>query len=343
MLMDKEKHIIELKQLLTGNRKSDRLLIFQHILNAASDGNQKAMYEYMRLALAYLPNELDDMMDEMVKYEDIYTPVFLNLTVFKEVTLVKRLAMMNFLVKYANEKEKLEKSEQEQVYSFDDEFQQELFDKITAGRLKYRTTDYPFALIYLQYGLLIREYGDNVNAYSMFSKAHVWNPVSSIALFQLLLLFKQSRQSEDLFRLGQWMLSVSYYPNFIAVALQFMAYALYLDGKFEESYAFYFQSLKYDDKPFPGLNEEINGVLTALKKEGPYNLSRVDIANIMIGKNYRPYPNETVFDALREHMIVEYTKQNYVNVLHYAPSYQKVRPRDNKIANIIKKSAEALN
>ena len=64
------------------------------------------MNEYMRLALAYLPNELEDMMDELIKYEDVYTPVFLNLTVFQEVTLVKRMALMNFLVKYAGEKEK---------------------------------------------------------------------------------------------------------------------------------------------------------------------------------------------------------------------------------------------
>ncbi|MGE4341820.1 MAG: hypothetical protein AB7E23_01805 [Bacilli bacterium] len=341
--MDKEKRLTELKQLLTGNRKNDRLLIFQGILDAASVGNTELMNEYMRLALAYLPNELEDMMDELIKYEDVYTPVFLNLTVFKEVTLVKRMALMNFLVKYAGEKEKAEKSEEEQVYAFDDEFQQELFDKITGGRIKYRTTEYPYSLIYLQYGLLIREYGDNINAYTMFSKAHVWNPVSSVALFQLLLLFKQSRQSDDLFRLGQWMLTVSYYPNFIAVALQFMAYALYLDGKFEESYAFYFQSLKYDDKPFPGLNEEINGVLAALKTELPYNLSRVDIANLFIGKNYKPQPNETVFDTLREHIIIAYTKQNYTEVLHYANSYQKIRPRDNKINSLIKKAIESLN
>lgn len=341
--MNKDKQIYELKQLLTGNRKNDRLLIFQRILDAATASATELMEEYMRLALSYLPNELDDLLDEFVKYEDIYTPVFLNITVFKEVALVKRMALMNFLVKYAGEKEKLEKTEDEQVYCFEDELQQELFDKITGGRIKYRTTEYPYSLIYLQYGLLIREYGDNVNAYTMFSKAHVWNPISSVALFQLLLLFKQSRQSEDLFRLGQWMLTVSYYPNFVAVAMQFMAYALYLDGKYEESYAFYFQSLKYDDKPFPGLNEEINGVLAALKVDGPYNISRVDIANLFIGKNYKPQPNETVFDGLREHIIIAYTKQNLTEVLHYAPSYQRIRPRDNKINNIIKKAAEGLN
>ncbi|HKM02616.1 MAG TPA: hypothetical protein VJZ31_01665 [Bacilli bacterium] len=341
--MDKAKQIIELKQLLTGNRKNDRLLIFQHLLKAASDGEQELMEELMRLGLAYLPNELEDLTDEFVKYEEIYTPAFLNITVFKEVTLVKRLALMNFLVKFTNDKEKSEKGEDEQVYSFEDDFQKQLFDKITGGRIKYRTSEYPYSLIYLQYGLLIREYGDNVNAYTMFSKAHVWNPVSSIALFQLLLLFKQGRQSEDLFRLGQWMLTISYYPHFIALALQFMAYALYLDGKFEESYAFYFQSLKYDDKPFAGLNEEINGVLTALKAETPYNLSRTDIANLFISRNYRPQPNELVFDTLRDYIVVCYTKREYARVLTYAAGYQRIRPRDNKINSIIKKSIEALN
>jgi len=341
--MNKEKHIFELKQQLTGNRKNDRLLIFQHLLDAIADGEVEMTKEYMRLALAYLPNELDDLMDEFVKYEDVYTPVFLNLTVFQEVTLVKRMALMHFLTKYATEKEKLEKSEDEQLYAFDDDFQQQLFDKITGGRIKYRTSEYPYALIYLQYGLLMREYGDNINAYTMLSKAHVWNPVSSVTIFQLLILFKQSRQSEELLRFSQWLLTVSYQPSFIALALQYMAYALYLDGKYEESYAFYFQSLKYDDKPFPGLNEEINGVLTALKLDAPYNLSRVDVSNIFIGKNYKPQPNELVFDTLREHIIISYTKQNYTEVLHFANSYKRIRPRDNKINNIIKKSTEALN
>ena len=107
--MDKAKQIIELKQLLTGNRKNDRLLIFQHLLKAASDGEQELMEELMRLGLAYLPNELEDLTDEFVKYEEIYTPAFLNITVFKEVTLVKRLALMNFLVKFTNDKEKKRK------------------------------------------------------------------------------------------------------------------------------------------------------------------------------------------------------------------------------------------
>lgn len=341
--MSKERQIEKIKQLLTGNRKSDRIFIFQKIVDALEANATDVLNELLRLAVSYLPNEYSDLQDEFEQYEDAYTAAFLTITVFSEITLLKRLTLMNFLVKYADYKEQKQRKEGEQLYSFDVNIQQKIFDKITGGRVKYSASDYPFSLIYFQYANLLTEYGDNANAYTMYSKAHVWNPMSGPILARILHLFKQSRQSEELIRLGQWMQTISYNPQFIALSLQFIAYGLYLDGKFEESYAFYFQSFKFDNNPYPGLNDEVNGVLRALKVDHPYNLSKVDISNLFLGKTYRPLPNETVFDVIREHLIVEYTKQNYREVLFLIDGYIKVRPRDSKITSILKKSVEALN
>lgn len=341
--MSKEKQIEQIKQLLTGNRKTDRVFIFQKMINALDSGNHDILNDLMRLAVSYLPNEYSDLQDEFERYEETYTAVFLTITVFEEITLMKRISLMSFLVKYAEYKEQKERKEGEQCYSFDVPIQEKIFDKITGGRVKYSATDYPFSLIYFQYANLVGEYGDSANAYAMYSRAHVWNPMSGPILARILGLFKQSRQSEELIRLGQWMQAVSYTPQFIALALQFIAYGLYLDGKFEESYAYYFQSLKYDHNPYPGLNEEVNGVLAALKQDKPYNLTKVDISNLFIGKQYRPIPNEVAFDVVREHIIVEFTKQNYTEVLFLVDGYLRVRPRDAKISSISKRASEALN
>lgn len=341
--MNIDKQLEKLKLQLTGNRKSDRLVIFQCIVDAGLNNELELMNEYMRIAVSYMPNNPEDLVDEFTRYEDVYTTAFLSITMFDEIALIKRISLMNYLVKYVSKKEEIERGNDNQLYAFENDFQRQLFDKLTGNRIKYIHSEFPYSLVYSQYAMLLREYGDNATAYTFFSKAHVTNPVSSLVLFQLLILFKQGRQSEDLFRLGQWMLNVAYYSSSIAHALQMMAYALYLDGKFEESYAFYFQSLKYDEHPYPGLNDEINGVLTALKRDEPYNLSKLDISNLFIGKSYRPYPSEAVFDVLREHLIVEFTKQHYLEVIHYAPDYLKVRSRDAKILSIFKKSTEALN
>lgn len=341
--MNTAKQIEQLKQLLTGNRKSDRLVIFKRIDEAVDHNETEVLNECMRIAVNYMPNNPEDMMDEFSKYEETYTIAFIHITLFQEVSLFKRISLMNYLIKYVTKKEEIERTGETPLYSFDSPFQKQLFDKLTGNRFKYTESTYPYYLIYSQYAMLLTEYGDNANAYQYYSKAHVTNPMSTEVLFQLLILFKQSRQSEDLFRLGQWMINVASTSKGIAHALQMMAYSLYLDGKFEESYAFYFQSLKYDENPFPGLNDEINGVLTALKRDDPYNLSKVDISNLFIGKTYKPQPNELVYDVMREYIIVEFTKQNYLEVLNYTNEYMKIRPRDTKVSNIHKKALEALN
>lgn len=341
--MNKEKQIEDIKKLLTGNRKSDRVFIFQRMVETLEGGDHAILNDLMRLAVSYLPNDYSDMQDEFERYEEAYTASFLTITAFEEISLMKRLSLMSFLIKYAEYKETQMKKEDSQLYSFDVDLQGKLFDKLTGGRIKYENTDYPFALIYFQYGNLLSEYGDAANAYGMYSRAHVFNPMSGPILVRILTLFKQSRQSGELIRLGQWLLNVSYNPQFIAMALQFIGYGLYLDGKFEQSYACYFQSLKYDNTSRPGLNDEVNGVLAAMHLKDPYSLSKVDISNLFLSENFKPTANEIVFDVVREFLIVEYTKQNYKEVLFYIDSYLKIRPRDTKIITIQKKSIEALN
>lgn len=341
--MSKEKQIENIKKLLTGNRKSDRIFIFKRMMASLNNGDQATLEDLMRLAVSYLPNDYHDLQDEFEHYEEAYTASFLTITAFEDIGIMKRLSIMSFLIKYTEYKEEKDKNENSQLYSFDFDLQAKIFDKLTGGRIEYNASDYPYALIYFQYANLLSEYGDNASAYAMFSKAHVFNPMSGPILARILMLFKQSRQSEELLRLSQWLLNVSFDPKFIGLAMQFMGYGLYLDGKFEESYACYFQSLKYDHNPFPGLNDEVNGVLTAMHLKAPYSLSKVEIGNLFIGKQYKPSPNEVVFDVIREHLIVEFTKQNYTEVLAYVDTYLRIRPRDSKIITIQKKAIEALN
>ena len=76
--MNTAKQIEHLKQLLTGNRKSDRNVIFKCIDEAVTNNETEVLNECMRIAVNYMPNNPEDMMDEFSKYEETYTIAFLH-------------------------------------------------------------------------------------------------------------------------------------------------------------------------------------------------------------------------------------------------------------------------
>ena len=139
------------------------------------------------------------------------------------------------------------------------------------------------------------------------------------------------------------MLKISFEGSDIATAMQFIGYALYLDGKFEQAYAYYFVSLKYSDVKSKGLNEEISAILTALGKDEPYNLTNRQIKDLFLGQKETPTTNPLIFSVLRKYIIENFNEKDYTEVIEYAPDYLLVNSWDKKINSIFEQSKKLLN
>lgn len=334
----------ELKQTLTGIRKKDRLTLFDYLISLDIDTDKSHYLETLRYAVSYLPNNVEEMDDEIEKNEHIYIPALIHIGRALDLNIYRRVAIFTYLGRIMSKKD-LELREDKDILYFDvtDKLEQKMLIKLINGaKIEFVENAY-FTDVFLFAGLTLLEYGDQQAAFNMLLKANQWNPVCPDIIRSLLIIFKKARQSGELIKMGMWLNRISYDTFDIALAMQFVGYGLYLDGKFEEAYAFYFQSLKYNPNSFPGLNEEIVSVLSSLGKTEPYTLTKRQLKDLFLGKNYFPVAFETTFETLRLYIIELFKNEEYIQVLDHASAYLKVRPSDEKIKNIYNKASYLLD
>ncbi len=329
----------------TGNNELDRFNIFNYILDNFTPDQTEA--EILVLAATFLGSSSTEIYNEIRANPDMLVPVCLYLMSEEKISIARRSEIGSGLVRYSDSYGKsLElKAKKKPLFNFTNEYEKLLFNRLSQQNSDEIAVDFPFFKIYYERGVIYEKINDINNAFRMYSKAHQWNPFNPKAVTKILEGLKQDRRNEDLMRLGYWFLQVVYSLPNISSALRYCGYALYLEGKFAESYAFYFQSIVYGgDTVIPdSLNKEISSVLTALKLTEPYELKTKDLKKLFAFSREKPFPNELVFDTIRTLIIDHYTHERYTDVLRYATNYVVYRPRDEKISRILNVSKLRLN
>lgn len=329
---------------LTGDSDLDRRNVFSYIIENFTKDKTEA--EILVLAATFLGKDIRTIFNEIRVNPDVLVPVCLYLISEEKIELKRRLEIGRGLVRYTDRFARtiFEEAAGAPRYNFTREFETALYTKMSSSNVEDVLVTFPFSKIYYAQGLIYEETGDFTNAFINYSKAHQWNPFSPKPIQKILEGLKYDSRADDLLRLSMWYLQISYSAENISSALRYAGYALYLDGKFSEAYAFYYQAIVYSDGDIPAtFNEEITSVLTALKKEAPYELSRTQIKKLFAYAKFKPFPSELVLDTLRPLIISHYNKGNYVDVLRYATQYVKFRPNDEKIVRILQASKLNLN
>lgn len=329
---------------LTGDNDRDRQNIFNYIVE--NGPNEDTEPEVFVLAATFLGKDSKEIHNEIRLNPEVLVPVCLQLMKEEKINLLRRAEIGNALVKYSDSHGKIldAKAPKKPLFNLTNEYEQALYSKLSQQNYQDILVTYPFFQIYFQRGLIFEKISDYPNAFRMYSKAHQWNPFNPKAIIKILEALKYDKRASDIFKLSSWFLQVVYSLSNISAALRFAGYALYLEGKFEQAYAYYYQSIVYDDKVLPAnFNEEITSVLTALKKEGPYELTRSQIKKLFAAGRDKPFPSEIAFDTIRALIIEHYHKERYVDVLRYATHYVFIRPNDEKISRILKVSKLNLN
>ena len=329
---------------LTGDNDLDRRNIFNYIIeNFTKD---KTETEILVLAATFLGKTSREIYNEIRINPEVLVPICLYLMKEEKINFQRRAEIGNALVRYTDGHARKvdENAKRKPLFNFTNEYEEALYAKMANVSASEILVKYPFYQIYYTRGEIYEEMRDYTRAFGMYSKAHQWNPFSPKPILKLLEALKFDSRAADLLRLSIWYLQVTYSTHNISAALRYAGYALYLDGKFKEAYAFYYQSIVYHEGPAPArFNEEITSVLTALKKEEPYELSRSQIKKLFAYTKEKPFPSEIVFDTIRPLIIDHYSKGRYVDVLRYATHYVIFRPNDDKIVRILKASKLKLD
>lgn len=329
---------------LTGNNEVDRNNIFNYIIDNFTVDDTES--EVVVLAATFLGNDTKQIYNEIRLNPDVLVPVCLFVLKETKINARRRAEVGNALVRYSDEYAKIvdQKATKKPLFNFLNEYEEAIYNRMAQQNVADILVKYPFFRVYFERGRIFEELRDYDNAFRMYSKAHQWNPFNPKAIVKILEALKFDKRHEDLFRLSMWYLQVVYSVSNISAALRYAGYALYLEGKFAEAYAYYYQSIVYDDTVIPpSLNEEIRSILTALKVEEPYELSRSQIKKLFAYSKEKPFHSEIAFDTIRNLIITHYTNKDYVDVLRYATHYVLFRPNDDKIARILKVSKLNLN
>lgn len=343
--MERETLINTLKLSLTGNRPEDREKVFQFAENVDFDDQNSELLSYLRFAYAYIPSSLKDVdKAEFERHEHLLIKLILNIVnLLEEIPLVRRLDLLSYIIEYVESRDPRIKVTDTAIFDFSTYFERVLFESISNVPTEIDEAIYPYAHIYLTFGDKLAEFGDSRGAIEAYAKANRWNPISTAILQRLCGYFYHIKDSAELKRIATWMLKISFEGSDIATAMQFIGYALYLDGKFEQAYAYYFVSLKYSDVKSKGLNEEISAILTALGKDEPYNLTNRQIKDLFLGQKETPTTNPLIFSILRKYIIENFNEKDYTEVIEYAPDYLLVNSWDKKINSIFEQSKKLLN
>ncbi len=328
---------------LTGDNELDRHNIFNYIIENFSYDEKEA--EVLVLASTFLGKDSREIHNEIRINPDMLVPVCIHLIKEHKIALNRRAEISNALVRYTDAYARAisQKETKKPNFNFTNEYEEALYSKLSQQNSADVLQKFPFYTIYYERGLVFEELRDYANAFRMYSKAHQWNPFNPKAIVKILEALKYDRRAEDLLRLAGWYLQVVYSLPNISAALRYSGYAYYLMGKFSEAYAYYYQSIVYDESIPPSLNEEISSILAALKKDAPYELSRKQIKDLFAFSQTKPFPSEAAFDTIRRLIVDHYNKEAYVDVLRYATHYVIHRPHDDKIARILKVSKLKLD
>ncbi|HOE53878.1 MAG TPA: hypothetical protein PK460_01865 [Bacilli bacterium] len=324
---------------LTGDSDLDRHNIFNYIIENFTKDKTEA--EILVLAATFLGKDTKTIFNEIRVNPEVLVPVCLYLMSEEKIALSRRNEIGNALLKYtdAHARKIDDKATRKPLYNFTLEYEKALYTKMANSNVEDILVTFPFYRIYYTQGLIYEAMADYTKAFVMYSKAHQWNPFNPKPILKILEGLKYDGRAQDLLRLSMWYLQITYSAPNISAALRYAGYALYLDGKFAEAYAFYYQAIVYQDGETPArFNEEITSVLTALKKDAPYELSRAQIKKLFAYSKFKPYPSEIAFDTIRPLIINHYTKGNYVDAIRYATQYVIFRPNDDKIMRILKAS-----
>lgn len=329
---------------LTGDNDFDRTNLFKYIVeNFTSDETEP---ELLVLAATFLGNDVKEIHNEIRLNPELIVPVALFILKEEKIALSRRAEIGNALVRYSDNHAKVldQKAVKKPQFNFINDFEKALFTKFSQQNVEEILVTFPFFHIYYYRGVIFEANRDYDNAFRMYSKAHQWNPFNPKAIIKILEALKHDKRSTDLMRLSMWYLQVVYSLPNISNALRYAGYAQYLEGKFDLAYAFYYQSIVYDENALPaGFNEEITSVLKALDKKEPYELTRSQIKKLFAYSKEKPFPSEIAFDVIRTLIIEHYNKKEYVDVLRYATHYVILRPNDDKISRILKVSKINLN
>lgn len=334
----------KLKIALTGDFYGDQKIIFNFIFERIISGDKYIPTDILLLASNYLVDDKDKFRRLLYTNEDAFVSVILLILRDRDIDVFKRKKIADLLVSYAKgRKNSNEPSKGRYNYNLTSNFEKKFYQKVANTAEGENLEHFPFYAIYYEAAYIYIELGQHVAAFPLLGLAHQWNPFSPKVIHQICEWVKREEDSENLFRISSWFLRVVYSFDFIGIAMRFIGYSYYLVGEYEKAYAFYFQSLRYEEKGItPNLNKEIMEILDKLNIEKPYELTHRDIKSLFPAPADRPLPNETVFDVVRDLMIEHFYAKEYTEVLRFAPHYEKMRPNDAKIRRIVKASQAAL-
>ncbi len=329
---------------LTGNFDRDRDFVLSYVFERIAHGDKYIATEILALALNYLPTGVDALTTFLVNNNE--KPVAFILLALRDskIDIFTRRKVADMLVTYAKKREPTnEPTKGRFAYNLTSPFEKLFYEKVANTAKGENLEEFPYFAIFYEAAHIYLELGQQISAFPLLGLAHQWNPFSPKVINHICEFIKQENDIDNLMRLSTWFLRVVYSFDFIGIAMRYIGYAYFKQKEYEKAYAFYYQSLIYEEKGVtPNLNEELMQIIHALGKEEPYELSKREIKQLFPRLEERPLPNETVFDVVRDLMVRHYNDGEYTEVLRFATDYLRVRPSDSKIKRIVDESQTAL-
>lgn len=335
----------KLKIALTGDFYVDQKVVFNFIFQRVTTGDKYIPTDVLILAASYLGDDITKFRRLIIEDEDMYVAVLLLILRDGQIDVFKRKKIADLLVEYAKKRKPTNEPEKGRFnYNLTSNFEKKFYQKVANTAPGENLEEFPYYAIYYEAAYVYIELGQQVASFPLLGHAHQWNPFSPKVIHQICEWVKREQDEANLMRISSWFLRVVYSFDYIGIAMRYVGYSYYLTGEYEKAYAFYYQSLRYEEKGVtPNLNDEMNEILAKLGIEEPYELTPSDLKKLFPNAQERPVPSETVFDVVRELMVEHFYKEEYTEVLRFAPHYEKVRPSDTKIARIIQTSQTRLD
>lgn len=329
---------------LTGNFDHDRDFVLSYIFERIAHGDKYIATEILALALNYLPTTIDPFTTFLVNNGEKPVAFILLALRDKEIDIFIRRKVADMLVTYAKKREPTKKPTKGRFsYNLTSPFEKLFYEKVANTAKGENLEDFPYFAIFYEAAHIYLELGQQISAFPLLGLAHQWNPFSPKVINNICEFLKHENDIDNLMRLSAWFLRIVYSFDFIGIAMRYVGYAYFKKQEYEKAYAFYYQSLIYEEKGFtPNLNEELMQIIHALGKEEPYELSKRELKELFPQLEQRPLPNEMVFDVVRDLMVRHYINEEYTEVLRFANDYLRVRPSDTKIKRIVDESQIAL-
>lgn len=327
--MNEEKIKSKIEQKITGNRIKDRKFLIDKWAELSAESSF-----FSSTLLNYVENQIDEALPigltrftkDMEKDVDLWVSYLLQRAsqYVSGFPLEKAYKMCRMAVTELESHNPRSADNKMQYFAVNSPFEETLLKSVMNAPGPFQVIDMPYAEAYSLFADILFNMGEEIQAVNFLGLANNWDPVSLPILLRISEFFKEKKIADKLMMVAKFAASITVDSDLLGDTLRYVGYAYYLDGKHEQAYACYHESLRYGGNT-KGASAEIDAILAGMGKNEVYTPKRHEIKDLFIGDKFYPGPSQIAFDALKNTIRRMFDEGEYALVIDYADQYNKLK------------------